>query len=106
MKISLIVCPEFLDEVNFMKEIYSPMLGAVGVWREGPDGVVRPPVATLKADGMNHGGMAMWFSKHPIQDRTLQFNYKGTPSGDEMKIDIVRADGQGAPMTCTAKRAK
>ena len=117
------------------------MLGAVlagslmaadvdGKWEcgaKGPDGVVRPLVATLKADGMkltgtvngmngqpdieifdgmNHGGMVMWSSKRPIQNAIVQFNYKGTPSGDEMKIDIVRADGQGAPMNCTAKRAK
>ena len=101
-----------------------------GKWEcgvKGPDGVVRPLVATLKADGMKltgtvngmngqpdieifdgmaHGGMAMWSSKRPIQNTTVQFNYKGTPSGDEMKIDIVRADGQGAPMSCTAKRVK
>jgi hypothetical protein len=101
-----------------------------GKWEcgvKGPDGVVRPLVATLKADGMkltgtvngmngqpdieifdgmNHGEMVMWSSKRPIQNGTVQFNYKGTPAGDEMKIDIVRADGQGAPMNCTAKRAK
>jgi len=57
-------------------------------------------------DGMNHGEMVRLSSKRPIQNATVQFNYKGTPSGDEMKIDIVRADGQGAPMNCTAKRVK
>ena len=44
--------------------------------------------------------------KRPIQNATLQFNYKGTPSGEEMKIEIVRSDGQGAPMSCTAKHVK
>src|SRR6476659_2946974 len=90
-----------------------------GKWEcgvKGPDGVVRPLVATLKADGMkltgtvngmggqpdieifdgmNHGDMVMWSSKRPIQNGTVQFNYKGMPDGDVMKIDIVRADGQG-----------
>jgi hypothetical protein len=101
-----------------------------GKWEcgvKGGDGVVRPLVATLKADGMkltgtvngmngqpdieifdgmNHGKEVMWSSKRPIQNATVQFNYKGTIQGDEMKIEIVRADGQGAPMNCTAKRAK
>jgi autotransporter translocation and assembly factor TamB len=103
--------------------------GVDGKWEcgvKGPDGVVRPLIATLKADGMkltgtvngmngqpdieifngmNHGEMVMWSSKRPIQNATVQFDYKGTISGNEMKIDIVRADGQGAPMNCTAKRA-
>jgi hypothetical protein len=103
---------------------------ANGKWEcgvKGPDGTVRPLVATLKADGMkltgtvngmngqpdieifdgmNHGEMVMWSSKRPVQNATVQFNYKGTFAGEEMKIDIVRADGQGAPMNCTAKRAK
>jgi len=57
-------------------------------------------------DGMSHGAMAMWSSKRPIQNGTVRFNYQGTPSGEEMKIDIVRADGQSAPMSCTAKRVK
>jgi hypothetical protein len=101
-----------------------------GKWEcgvKGPDGVVRPLVATLRADGMkltgtvngmngqpdieifdgmSHGDMVMWSSKRPIQNGTVQFNYKGTFVGEEMKIDIVRADGQGAPMSCTAKRGK
>jgi hypothetical protein len=103
---------------------------ANGKWEcgvKGPDGTVRPLVATLKADGMkltgtvngmngqpdieifdgmNHGEMVMWSSKRPVQNATVQFNYKGTFAGEEMKIDIVRADGQGATMNCTAKRAK
>src|SRR4029078_995283 len=89
-----------------------------GKWEcgvKGPDGVVRPLVATLKADGMkltgtvngmngqpdidifdgmNHGGTAMWSSKRPIQNATVQFNYKGTPSGDELQIEVVRRDAQ------------
>ena len=94
---------------------------------KGGDGVVRPLIATLKADGMkltgvlnglagapdleifdgmSHGGEVMWSSKRPIQGGTVQFNYKGTVAGDEMKLDIVRADGQGAPMNCTAKKSK
>ena len=101
-----------------------------GKWEcgvKGPDGTVRPLVATLKADGMkltgtvngmngqpdieifdgmSHGDMVMWSSKRPIQNATVQFNYKGTFAGEEMKIDIVRADGKGEPMSCTAKRAK
>jgi len=101
-----------------------------GKWEcgvKGPDGVVRPLVATLKADGMkltgtvngmggqpdieifdgmNHGDMVMWSSKRPIQNGTVQFNYKGMPDGDVMKIDIVRADGQGPAMNCVAKRTK
>ena len=101
-----------------------------GKWEcgvKGGDGVVRPLIATLKADGMkltgtvnglngrpdieifngmNHGEMAMWSSKRPVQNATVQFDYKATFSGEDLKIDIARADGQGAPMSCTAKRAK
>ncbi len=101
-----------------------------GKWEcgvKGPDGVVRPLVATLKTDGMkltgtvngmngapdieitngmNHGEMVMWSSKRPINNGTVQFDYKGTIKGDEMTIDITRADGQGAPMNCVAKKAK
>lgn len=105
--------------------------GAGGKWEcgvKGGDGQVRPLVATLKADGMKltgtlngmngqpdieifngmaHGDEVMWSSKRPMPNgATMQFDYKGKVSGDEMQINIVRADGQGAPMTCTAKRAK
>jgi len=94
---------------------------------KGADGVERPLVATLKADGMqltgtvngmngqpdiaiaegmNHGGMVMWSSTRQIQDAKVTFNYKGTLNGDEMKIEIVRADGKGAPMSCVAKKVK
>lgn len=57
-------------------------------------------------NGMNHGKMVMWSSTRPGPNGPMQFDYKGYPSGDEMKIDIVRADGKGAPMSCTAKKAK
>jgi hypothetical protein len=105
--------------------------GPDGKWEcgvKGGDGQVRPLVATLKAEGMkltgtvngmngqpdieifngmNHGGeMVMWSSKRPIQNGTVQFDYKGMIKGDEMEITITRADGQGAPMTCSAKRSK
>ena len=106
--------------------------GADGKWEcgvKGGDGVVRPLAATLKADGMkltgtvngmngqpdieifngmNHGGeMVMWSSKRPIPNGgTVQFDYKGMIKGDDMEITITRADGQGSPMTCSAKRAK
>jgi len=108
---------------------------ADGKWEcnvKGGDGVERPLVATLKSDGMkltgtvngmngqpdieisegmNHGSEVMWSSKRriqngPTQQQMVQFNYKGTVAGDEMKIDITRADGKGAPMSCTAKKAK
>ena len=103
---------------------------ADGKWScgvKGGDGVERPLVATLKTDGMkmtgtvngingqpdieiinamNHGKMVMWSSKRPVQNETVQFDYKGTIDGDVMKIDIVRADGKGAPMNCTAKKEK
>ena len=91
------------------------------------DGQGRPLVATLKADGMKlmgtvngmngqpdipimngmaHGDEVMWSSKRPAPNGgTMQFDYKGKVSGDEMQITIVRADGQGAPMACTAKRS-
>jgi hypothetical protein len=36
----------------------------------------------------------------------VQFDYKAKLSGEELQINIVRADGQGAPMSCSAKRAK
>jgi len=100
-----------------------------GKWEcgvKGGDGVVRPLVANLKADGMKltgtlngingpdieifdgmaHGETVMWSSKRPIQGGTVQFDYKGAVSGDEMKIDIARADGKGPAMNCTAKRSK
>lgn len=104
--------------------------GVDGKWEcgvKGGDGVVRPLVATLKSDGMkltgtvngmngqpdieifngmNHGESVMWSSKRPIQNATVEFNYKGTINGDEMKIDITRADGKGVPMSCDAKRSK
>lgn len=105
--------------------------GADGKWEcgvKGGDGQVRPLVATLKADGMKlegtvngmngqpdipimngmaHGDEVMWSSKRPAPSGgTMQFDYKGKVSGDEMQITIVRADGQGAPMACTAKRSK
>jgi len=104
--------------------------GIDGKWEcgvKGGDGVVRPLVATLKSDGMkltgtvngmngapdieifngmNHGEMVMWSSKRPVQETTVQFDYKANVSGDELKIDITRADGKGAPMSCVAKRAK
>jgi hypothetical protein len=104
--------------------------GVDGKWEcgvKGGDGVVRPLIATLKADGMKltgvlngmngapdiqifdgmaHGDEVMWSSKRPVQNGTVQFNYKGTLAGDELKLDIVRADGQGAPMNCTAKKSK
>ena len=105
---------------------------ADGKWEcgvKGGDGRVRPLVAQLKADGMKltgtvngmngqpdipiingmaHGDeMVMWSSKRPIPDGgTVQFDYKGMIKGDEMEINIVRADGKGAPMSCTAKRSK
>jgi hypothetical protein len=105
---------------------------ADGKWEcgvKGGDGQVRPLVAQLKADGMKltgtvngmngqpdipiingmaHGDeMVMWSSKRPIPDGgTVQFDYKGMIKGDEMEINIVRADGKGAPMSCTAKRSK
>lgn len=104
--------------------------GPDGKWSCGvkaADGVERPLVATLKADGMKltgtvngmngqpdieifngmaHGEEVMWSSKRPIANATVQFDYKGKITGDQMKIDIVRADGQGAPMSCTATRGK
>ena len=104
--------------------------GADGKWScgvKGGDGQVRPLVATLKADGMKltgtvngmngqpdieifngmaHGEEVMWSSKRPTPNGPVQFDYKAKISGDEMKIDIVRADGQGAPMNCTAARGK
>ena len=109
-----------------------PMLAAEvdGKWECGvkaADGVTRPLIATLKADGMkltgvlngmngapdiaifdgmSHGNEVMWSSKRPIQNGTVQFNYKATLANGEMKIDIVRADGQGAPMNCTAKKTQ
>ncbi len=88
---------------------------------------MRPLVVTLKADGpkltgklngmngqadieifngMNHEDQVMWSSKRPVQNATVQFDYIGTFVGEEMKIDIVRPDGKGAPMNCTAKRSK
>jgi hypothetical protein len=104
--------------------------GTDGKWEcgvKGGDGQVRPLIATLKADGMKltgtvngmngqpdieifngmaHGEEVMWSSKRPTPNGTVQFDYKAKIAGDEMQINIVRADGQGAPMNCTAKRAK
>jgi hypothetical protein len=103
-----------------------------GKWEcgvKGADGVVRPLVATLKSDGMsltgtvngmngqadieifeamNHGEEVMWSSKRPIQNGTVQFDYRGAinANGDEMKITITRADGKGEPMSCVAKKKK
>ena len=101
-----------------------------GKWEcgvKGPDGVVRPLVATLKSDGMtltgtvngmdgqtdieifdamNHGEEVMWSSKRPIQNGTVQFDYRGAINGDEMKISITRSDGKGEPMSCVAKKKK
>ena len=101
-----------------------------GKWECGvtaADGVTRPMIATLKSDGMaltgtvngmngqpdipiseamNHGKEVMWSAKRPVQNEVVQFNYRGAITGAEMKIDIVRADGKGAPMTCVAKKAK
>jgi hypothetical protein len=101
-----------------------------GTWEcsvKGPDGQMRPLVVTLKADGpkltgklnglngesdieifngMNHEDQVMWSSKRLVQNATVQFDYIGTFVGAEMKIDIVRPDGKGAPMNCTAKRSK
>jgi len=48
----------------------------------------------------------MWSSKRPIQNAAVQFDYIGTFVGQEMKIEIVRPDGKGAPMNSTAKRSK
>lgn len=94
---------------------------------KGDDGQVRPLVATLKADGMKltgtvngmngqrdikifngmtHGDQVMWSSKRPTPNGLVQFDYKAQVAGDEMKIDIVRADGEGAATNCTATRAK
>jgi hypothetical protein len=124
-----------------MKLVNVLVLGAIGAcslfaadvngkWEcgvKGGDGVVRPLVATLKADGMkltgvlngmngqpdieifngmNHGDMVMWSSKRPVQNGTVQFDYKAKFQGDDLNIDITRADGQGAPMNCVAKKAK
>lgn len=104
--------------------------GVDGKWEcgvKGGDGQVRPLVATLKAEGMKltgtvngmngqpdipimngmaHGDEVMWSSKRPIQNGTVQFDYKAKISGGEMQIEIKRADGKGAPMSCTAKRAE
>ena len=101
-----------------------------GKWEcgvKGPDGVVRPLVATLKSDGMtltgtvngmngqadieifdamNHGTEVMWSSKRPVQKDTVQFDYRGAINGEEMKISITRADGKGEPMSCVAKKKK
>jgi hypothetical protein len=103
--------------------------GVDGKWEcgvKGGDGQVRPLVATLKANGMKltgtlsgmngrpdipiingmaHGDEVMWSSKRPMQEATVQFDYKAKVAGDEMQIEIVRADGKGAPMSCTAKRS-
>ena len=105
---------------------------ADGKWECGvkaPDGQVRPLVATLKAEGMKltgtvngmngapdititngmaHGDeMVMWSAKRIAPNgATVQFDYKGMIKGDDMELSIVRADGQGAPMNCTAKRTK
>ena len=104
--------------------------GADGKWEcgvKGGDGQVRPLVATLKAEGMKltgtvngmngqpdieifnamaHGEELMWSSKRPTPNGVVQFDYKAKLSGEELQINIVRADGQGAPMNCSAKRAK
>ena len=104
--------------------------GADGKWEcgvKGGDGQVRPLVATLKAEGMKltgtvngmngqpdvelftamaHGEELMWSSKRPTPNGVVQFDYKAKLSGEELQINIVRADGQGAPMSCSAKRAK
>jgi len=100
-----------------------------GKWEcgvKGGDGVVRPLVATLKADGSKvtgslnginsadieifdgkpEGNRVSWSSKRPVQGGTVQFNYSGTVAGDEIQLKIVRADGQAAAMSCTATRTK
>jgi autotransporter translocation and assembly factor TamB len=100
-----------------------------GKWEcgvKGGDGVVRPLIANLKADGSKlsgslnginspdieifdgkvEGSQVAWSSKRPIQGGAVQFNYSGTISGDEIQLKIVRADGQGAAMGCTATRSK
>lgn len=102
-----------------------------GKWEckvKGADGVERPLVVTLKSEGgmemsgfvngmngqpdipiteaMNHGEQVMWSSVRQIQKDKVQFDYKGSISGDEMKIEITRNDGKGAPMSCTAKKVK
>jgi len=100
-----------------------------GKWEcgvKGGDGVVRPLIANLKADGPKltgslnginsadieifdgkvEGSQVSWSSKRPIQGGTVQFNYSGMVSGDEIQLKIVRADGQGAAMGCTATRSK
>ena len=103
---------------------------ADGKWTcglKGSDGVEHPLMVTLKtddtdlagtvsgfygkadikiSDGMNHGDMVMWSTERTIQNANVQFDYKGLISGNEMKITVVRADGKGAAMTCTAKKAK
>ncbi len=104
--------------------------GVDGKWEcgvKGGDGQVRPLVATLKAEGMKltgtvngmngqpdipimngmaHGDEVMWSSTRPVQNATVQFDYKAKVAGDEMQISIVRADGKGEPMACTAKRSQ
>ncbi len=124
---------KLLGLVLFAGLMACPMLAADAVdgkWEcgvKGPDGVVRPLVATLKSDGMtltgtvngingqadieifeamNHGEEVMWSSKRKIQNDTVQFDYRGAINGDEMKISITRADGKGEPMSCVAKKKK
>jgi len=96
--------------------------GADGKWScgvKGGDGQVRPLMKlTGTVNGMNgqpdieifngmaHGDEVMWSSKRSTPNGPVQFDYKAKIAGDEMKIDIVRADGQGAPMNCTAARGK
>jgi hypothetical protein len=100
-----------------------------GKWEcgvKGGDGVMRPLIATLKADGSKvtgslnginspdidifdgkvEGNQISWSSKRPVQGGTVQFNYSGTIAGDELQLKIVRADGQGVAMGCTAMRSK
>ena len=57
------------------------------------------------SNGKNTGDTITWTATRPLQAGPVTFNYTGKLSGDAMDIQIVRADGTGAPQSAHVERA-
>lgn len=56
------------------------------------------------SDGKVQGDRISFSAVRQIQGKAVKFNYTGELTGDELKIQIVQADGGGRPLEVTTKR--
>ena len=57
------------------------------------------------SNGKNTNDTVTWTATRPLQAGPVTFNYTGKVAGDAMDIQIVRADGTGAPQSAHMERA-